>query len=65
MACLAECGIPPLEILSMATLGNAQMLGIDKVCGSVETGKRANLVVLGSDPLEDIKNTKDIKYVIN
>lgn len=64
LACLVEAGIPELETLSMATLKAARVLGLDSETGSIESGKAADLVILGSDPLEDIKNTKDIRLVL-
>lgn len=64
MACIAKAGIPNGEVLHMATLGNAKALGRDDTLGSIEPGKQADLVLLGSDPMENIENTKDIRLVI-
>ena len=61
---LVDAGIPAAEVLRMATLGNARILGMDDMIGSIETGKEADLVLLGSDPLKDISGTKDIRMVI-
>lgn len=60
----AEAGIPPLDILRMATLGNAEAFGIAGDCGSIEVGKAADLVVLNRDPIEDISATRSILMVI-
>lgn len=46
----AEAGIPPGEILRALTLDNARALGLEKEIGTVEVGKRADLLVLGQDP---------------
>ena len=64
LACLVEAGIPASDVIRMATLGNAQALELDGSIGSIEPGKQADIVLLGSDPLEDIANTKDIRRVI-
>ena len=64
MACLVEAGIPPLEVLSMATLGNARLLEMDDRIGTIEAGKDADLLVLDANPLEDIRNTKKIRLVL-
>ncbi len=59
-----DAGIPPLDILTMASRNGAEALGILADTGTIEVGKRADLVILGSDPLEDIRNTRDIRAVI-
>jgi Tol biopolymer transport system component len=54
----------PEEVLAMASLGGARMLGLEKELGSIEVGKIADIVVLNSNPLERIENTADISLVI-
>lgn len=61
---LVDIGIPAAEVLHMATLGNAAVLEMDNMIGSIEVGKEADLVLLGSDPLEDITGTRDIRLVM-
>ncbi len=48
-------GCSNLEALRAGTLGNAEILGIAKLTGSIEIGKQADLVVYRSNPLEDLK----------
>ena len=50
--------------LEVASLGGARFLGADKDLGSIEVGKLADLVVLNTNPLENIRNTLDSKYVM-
>jgi len=57
-------GFTPLEALQTATINPAVFLEIDKELGSVEVNKKANLLLLGSNPLENINNTKNINAVI-
>ena len=64
LACFVQAGVPPLDALRMATLGNASLLGLAPELGSVAPGKKADLVVLGSDPLENIAHTRDIRMVL-
>lgn len=64
MALLAEAGIPAKDVLRMATANGAQALGKEKSIGAVAAGMRADLVVLGANPLEDIKNTREIEWVV-
>lgn len=54
----------PMQALEVATLGGAHFIGIDKDVGSIAVGKLADLIVLNSNPLEDIHNTLDMLYVM-
>jgi len=62
---LVEAGIPPMEVIKIATRNGAQALGIEQDVGTIEVGKEADMVVLSDNPLEDISNTKKIEAVIN
>ncbi len=61
---MVEAGIPPLAVLSIATLNGAKLLRIDDSAGSVETGKLANLVILNADPVADINNSREISGLV-
>jgi imidazolonepropionase-like amidohydrolase len=62
---LAEAGLTPAEALRAATRNNARALGQTADLGSIEVGKIADLVILSSDPLADIRHTRDIHRVIH
>jgi imidazolonepropionase-like amidohydrolase len=64
LALLVSAGIPSAEVLRMATRNGAGALGLLAESGTVEPGKRADLVVLEADPLRDIRNTRRIRYVV-
>jgi len=64
MELLVEAGISPLNVLRIATRDSAEGLGILQDVGTVEAGKRADLVVLEADPVADIQNTRRIRQVI-
>jgi hypothetical protein len=61
---LVESGISPGAVIKCATINNARILKQDEDLGSVEAGKLADLVLLRSDPLQDIRNTRSIAKVI-
>ena len=61
---LVESGIPPLEVINIATNNGATALGIENDVGTVESGKQADMVILSENPLEDIRNTRKIETVI-
>ena len=51
--------IKPYDILRMATIGGARALGLDAICGTIEVGKRADLILVNLDtvhnqPVNDI-----------
>ena len=59
-----QAGIPPLDVLRIATQEAAEAVGADDHLGTLEPGKLADLVLLDANPLEDIKNTQTIWRVI-
>lgn len=61
---LHALGLPPLECLKIGTIETARTLGLDQDVGSIKTGKLADLVVLNANPLDDIRNTANIQYVM-
>lgn len=63
LALLVDAGFTPMEALQAATRNPAKFLGL-KDSGTIEVGKRADLVLLTADPLADIHNTSKIEAVI-
>jgi Amidohydrolase family len=61
---LADAGLTPLQALRAATLNPSRILNKEGDFGSVTPGKRADLVLLDADPLDDIHNTQRITAVV-
>jgi len=64
MGRLVDAGETPAQIFKSATLANAQALKLDKDIGTVEVGKRANLLLLRQDPTQTIDAYAAIVKVI-
>ena len=64
MWALAMGGMTPREVLKAATIDGARIIGFDQDLGTLEAGKLADLVVLNRNPLDNIRNTNTIHYVM-
>ena len=53
-----------MEAIQAATLVPARVMGLEKELGTVEVGKRADLIVIDGDPLADIRNTRNVELTI-
>ena len=63
MAHLVRAGLSPADVLRAATIDAARYAKLDSRSGSIEIGKRADLVLLTSNPLENIEHTRTLKAV--
>ena len=59
-----QAGFTPMEAIQAATIVPARAMGVDNESGTVEKGKRGDLVLINGDPLADIHNTRNVEYVI-
>jgi imidazolonepropionase-like amidohydrolase len=59
-----QAGFTPLEAIQAATIVPARMMHLDKEAGTIEPGKRADLVVLAGDPMADIHNIRKVETVV-
>ncbi len=57
-------GVSNAYALSVATLNNAKLMGLDNVCGTVEEGKSADMIVMSKNPLDDLTALRDLDKVI-
>jgi imidazolonepropionase-like amidohydrolase/Tol biopolymer transport system component len=61
---LAQGGMTNMEALRCATLYGAEYMGMGDDLGSIEPGKLADLIVLDENPLDDIRNSESVRYVM-
>jgi imidazolonepropionase-like amidohydrolase len=64
MEALREAGLSPDDVLASATIVAARAMGIGDEAGSLEAGKRADLVVLDADPLAKVANYRRVRLVM-
>ena len=62
---LVRAGMAPLEALRAATVRPAEFLRLQDEMGTIDIGKRADLVLLSANPLDNITNTRKIDTVIS
>jgi imidazolonepropionase-like amidohydrolase len=63
MELMVDAGLTPTQVIQAATKNGAEFLGESKNLGTLEAGRWADLIVLGRNPVENIKNTRSIEQV--
>jgi hypothetical protein len=61
---LVDAGVTPEQIFQAATMSNARALNLDREIGTVQVGKRANLLLVRADPRKTIQAYQEIAKVI-
>jgi imidazolonepropionase-like amidohydrolase len=59
-----QAGFTPMEAIQAATIVPARVMGLDKEVGTVEAGKRADVIIVDGNPLESIRNIRKVEFVI-
>lgn len=59
-----QAGFTPMEAIQAATIVPARAMHLEEETGTVEKGKRGDLILVSGDPLQDIHNTRNVEYVI-
>ena len=60
-----DCDVTSSYALHCATLQNAKIAGIDAMTGSIEKGKYADFIVCKENPLEDLRELKELSMVVS
>ena len=64
MESMRAAGLSNYDILRIATVNAAEYLGMQSTMGTIETGKRADLVLLDGNPLQDVTNVAKVRGVM-
>jgi len=59
-----HAGFTPMEAIQAATIVPARAMGLEKESGTVEKGKRGDLILIDGNPLVDVRNTRNVDFVI-
>jgi imidazolonepropionase-like amidohydrolase len=59
-----KAGMTPLEAIQAATITPARVMKLDNEVGTIEAGRRADLIVLEANPVENISNIRKVRLVI-
>jgi imidazolonepropionase-like amidohydrolase len=57
-------GMTPMEALRSGTLNGAEYIGLDGDIGSIEVGKLADLAILDKNPLENLRDSESVRWVM-
>ena len=63
LALMVEAGLTPMQAIVASTYDAARCMEVNTDLGSLETGKWADFLVLGANPLDDIANTHSLETV--
>jgi len=61
---MVKHGMPPAEAIRAATVNAADLLGLSAEIGTLETGKRADIIAVAGDPLQDVTTLKRVGFVM-
>ena len=64
MEAMQSAGMTPMQVIVASTATASRAMGMDKVTGTIEKGKDADLVILSADPTKDVANFRKVRYVV-
>ena len=64
MEAMQAAGLTPMQVLVAATRGGSYAMGTERITGTLETGKTADLIVVNADPSLNIANLRKLRFVM-
>ncbi len=61
---MRDAGMTPMQIIVSSTKNAAEVCRLDKILGTVEFGKDADILVVRGNPLENLRRLMDVEHVI-
>ncbi len=62
---MKKCGVTNWQIIEASTINGAKAMAKEKESGSISAGKKASMILLNSNPIDDLDNLKNIDLIIN
>ncbi len=59
-----KAGIPIAQVLKLATIKSAEIAGVSELYGSIEVGKKADLILIDGNPLENISDIRNVEWTM-
>jgi len=59
-----KAGLTPLEAIQAATVTPARVMKLENEVGTIAAGKRADIIILDANPLDDISNIRKVRFVV-
>jgi len=63
MEAMQLAGMTPMQVIVASTSTASRAMGLDKITGTIEKGKDADLVIVAADPTKDVANFRKLRYV--
>ncbi len=64
MEAMQAAGLTPMQVLVASTRGGSLAMGAERVTGTLEKGKSADLIVVEADPTKDVANLRKLRFVM-
>ncbi|MFD0932463.1 amidohydrolase family protein [Psychroflexus salinarum] len=61
---MVEVGMPAMEAIQSATVVSAKLLGVENLYGSIEKGKKSDIIAVENNPLNEISTLENVIFVM-
>jgi imidazolonepropionase-like amidohydrolase len=64
MEAMQSAGMTPMQVIAASTAVASRAMGLEAEIGTIEKGKAADLIAVGGDPSQDVRNFRKLRYVV-